>query len=111
MLVSSRMMQAARATISKVKRTKTHLCDALYRSRDAEDTLMNARDNLGDASLDASLLAKICDVFATFTNDDSSIFRANKSAESKRFLRGAGTSGTRRRRWLIASSVLRRVYA
>jgi hypothetical protein len=105
------VMIDAGSEFSKVKSVKTDLCDALYRTRDAKDTLMDARDNLGDASLYASLLAKICDVFAAFTDDNASIFCANKSAESKRFLRGAGASGTRRRRWLIASSVLRRVYA
>lgn len=72
---------------------------------------MDAGYNFGDTSFDASLLAKVCYIFTAFSNDYSSIFCAYKSAESERFLSSAGASGSRRRLWQFAASVLRRVRA
>jgi hypothetical protein len=41
---------------------------------------MNTRDDLADASLDASLLTEFSDVFATFADDDSCVLCAHQGA-------------------------------
>lgn len=72
---------------------------------------MHARDDLGDASFNASLLSQVGDVFACFSDDNAGVLSAHKSAKSERFLRVRWASFTRRRLWHIASSVLRGVDA
>ena len=44
---------------------------------------MNAGDNLADASLDASLVAKIGDVFAGLSDNNTRILSANERSESQ----------------------------
>lgn len=51
---------------------------------------MNARDDLADASLDASLVAEVGDVFTTLSNDDASIFCSDEGPESESVLGGRG---------------------
>lgn len=49
---------------------------------------MNARDDLANASLDASLLTQIGDVFAGLANDNTSIFCADEGTKSQGIVGG-----------------------
>lgn len=41
---------------------------------------MNTWNDLADASLDASLIPQISDIFSSFSNDDAGVLCADKSA-------------------------------
>jgi hypothetical protein len=55
---------------------------------------VDARGDLADTGLHASLIAQIGDVLATFTDDYTGIFGADKSAKSEGVL-ARGGRGTR----------------
>jgi hypothetical protein len=48
---------------------------------------VDARDDLADARLDASLVTELGDVFATLADDDAGIFCADKGTEGEDVLR------------------------
>lgn len=50
---------------------------------DGQDTVVDALDNLGDAGLDASLVAKVGDVLAALANDDTGFLGGDNGAEGK----------------------------
>lgn len=45
---------------------------------DSEDPLMNSRNDLADAGFDAGLLAQFRDIFASFSDDNTSVFGADE---------------------------------
>jgi hypothetical protein len=61
----------------------TCLCNGFNRSANGKDALVHARDNLTDASSDASLLTKISDIFPAFAYDDASFLCVDKSTKSQ----------------------------
>lgn len=62
---------------------KTHLGYAVNSSSDGEDTLVDARDDLADASLDTGLVTEIGNIFASLSDDDAGVLGADKSSESE----------------------------
>lgn len=65
-----------------VVKTETYLGYSLNRSSDSENTFMNARYDLAYAGFDASSLAKIRNVFARLSDDDTGLFCADERAKS-----------------------------
>lgn len=64
--------------------------DTLNIAADGENTVMDTWDDLADAGLDACLLAEVCDVFATLSDDYASVLSTDKSTESEQLLRRNG---------------------
>jgi hypothetical protein len=62
-------------------RTWTYFGDAFDRSSDSKNPLVNAGDDLANASFDTGLLAQISNVLPCLSYDDASILCTDKSAE------------------------------
>ena len=60
--------------------------DTLNIAADGENTVVDTWDDLADAGLDACLLTKVRDVFATLSDDYASILGTDKSTESEQLL-------------------------
>jgi hypothetical protein len=52
-------------------------------TRDGQDAIVDALDDLGDASLDSSLVAEISNVLATLSDDDASFLGGHYSSEGE----------------------------
>lgn len=59
-----------------------YLCNTLNITTDGENAFVDTRNDLTNTGLDASLFAKVSDVFATFPDNDAGVLRANERAES-----------------------------
>ena len=75
----------------------THLCNSLDGATDGEHTLMHARDDFADPSLDTGLLPQLSDVFSGLANDNACIFRADECTEGQGIVTGG--RGRTRLRW------------
>ena len=60
---------------------ESNLCNAFNGTSDRKHTFVNACDDLAYASFYTGLLTKIRNIFATFTDDDASVFSTYKSTE------------------------------
>lgn len=79
-----------------------HLCDTLNGSRDGEDSLVDALDDLADPCLDACLVSDVRDILACFTDDDPSFLGADQGAKGETFVSGGGRgAGLRSGSWYI----------
>jgi len=59
----------------------THFCDAFNGTSDGQNPLMNTWDDLGDTCFNAGLLAQVCDIFASFSDDYTCVFCADEGAK------------------------------
>ena len=59
------------------------ISDGSERSSDSEDTVVNAGDNLADASANTSLVAKVGDVLAGLANDHTGLLGSDDGTESE----------------------------
>lgn len=62
---------------------ETYFRNPFDTTADGENTFVDAGYDLAHASLDASLLAEVSDVFTTFSNDDTCVLGADESTQSK----------------------------
>ena len=56
----------------------THLCNALHRTGHSQNPLVNAGNDLADASLDAGLFPEFSDILASFADDNPSVLGADE---------------------------------
>lgn len=59
------------------------LGDSLTSAGDGEDTVVNTLNDLGDTGLDASLIAKVGNVLASLSNDDTSLLGGDNGTEGQ----------------------------
>ena len=71
-----------------------NLSNMFHRASDTQDTLVHASNDFAHASFNAGLFPEFSYIFATFTNDDTSIFGTDESTEGKSFPR-RGRGGLR----------------
>lgn len=70
------------------------LCNAFKRTQDRQDTVVDARNDLADASTNTSLVTKVCDVCASLADDDACFLRGDDGSQGDLslsiFIFGAG---------------------
>jgi hypothetical protein len=57
--------------------------DGLASASNGQDTVMDTLDNLANTSFDASFIAQIGDVLATFANDDAGLLGRHNGSQSQ----------------------------
>lgn len=65
--------------------SNNHVCfgNGVASTGDGQDTVMNALYNLGNTSLDSSLVAQLSNILSALANDDSSLLGGDNGADSQ----------------------------
>ena len=66
-----------------MQESTTNVCNILSISSDSEDSVVDALDDLADASLNVGLLPDVSDVLAALSDDDARILGADEGTERK----------------------------
>jgi len=87
-----------RGYINFKKKVGTHLGNALNRTGDTQDTLVDARYDFTDAGFDTRLLTEVGDIFTALADDDASVLGTHESTKGEDVTPGWGRGSRTLRR-------------